>query len=66
MIPDYYQVLSFKTSTMSPGLLSMGQSFAKMVLHVHKGRLNELYVPVKYDIDDLVEQRFKGTNPLTF
>ena len=36
------------------------------VLHVHKGRLNELYVPVKYDIDDLVEQRFKGTNPLTF
>ena len=31
------------------------------VLHVHKGRLNELYVPVKYDIDDLVEQRFKGT-----
>ena len=36
------------------------------VLHIRTGRLDELYVPVKYDIDDLVEQHLQGTNPIKF
>ena len=36
------------------------------ILHVHKGRSNELYVPAKYDLSDLIEQHAKGKNPLHF
>ena len=34
------------------------------VLHIHEDHEGELYVPVKYDIVDLMEQHLKGENPL--
>ena len=36
------------------------------VLHVHKGCSGEMYVPTKYDIDDLIVQHLNETNPLKF
>ena len=34
------------------------------VLHVYKGCSGEMYVPTKYDIDDLTVQHLNETNPL--
>ena len=36
------------------------------VLHIHEDHEGELYVPVKYDIMDLIEQHLKGDNPLKY
>lgn len=36
------------------------------VLHIHKDSTGEMYVPVKYDIQDLMEEHIKGENPLKF
>lgn len=36
------------------------------VFHTHEDNEGEAYIPVKYDVDDLIEQHAKGKNPLKF
>lgn len=36
------------------------------ILHIHEDNEGQLYVPVKYDILDLMEQHLKGDNPLKY
>lgn len=36
------------------------------VFHIHKDSSGNLYIPVKYDIDDLMEQHVNERNPLKF
>ena len=36
------------------------------VFHTHQDSEGENYVPVKYDVGDLIEQHAKGENPLKF
>ena len=36
------------------------------ILHLHEDNEGGLYVPMKYDITDLMEQHLKGDNPLKY
>ena len=36
------------------------------ILHLHEDNEGGLYVPMKYDIADLMEQHLKGDNPLKY
>ena len=36
------------------------------VLHIHDNNEGELYVPMKYDIVNIMEEHVKGRNPLKY
>ena len=36
------------------------------IFHIHEDSTGEKYIPVKYDINDLIEQHVIGRNPMNF
>lgn len=65
---DIYQAYKVKeiSDTLTHSICSYESLVDYNVFHVHVNHLEEMYIPVKYDICDLMEQHVKGKNPLKF
>lgn len=61
-----YHVRATECHQGNDGLYAYESLVDYSVFHTHENGLGELFIPVKYDIDDLLEQHVKGTNPLKF
>ena len=55
-----------ENETVVTGIASYESLVDFNVFHTHEDSDGELYVPVKYDIADILEQHTKGRNPLKF
>ena len=55
-----------ESETVVTGIASYESLVDFNVFHTHEDSDDELYVPVKYDIADILEQHTNGRNPLKF
>ena len=62
---EHFQAYVKKTKAMETGI-AYENLVDYNVFHNHEDNLGELYVAVKYDIDDVIAQHVKGRNPLKF
>ena len=55
-----------ENEAMETGIASYESLVDFNVFHTHEDSEGGLYIPVKYDIVDIIEQHAKGKNPLKF
>ena len=64
---EHFQAYHVKeTETIESGIASYEGLVDFNVFHTHEDSVGELYVPVKYDLGDVIDQHVTGRNPLKF
>ena len=64
---DRFQAYHVRKTVAAETVITSYESLVDFnVFHYHEDSEGESYVPVKYDIGDLIEQHAKGENPLKF